>query len=136
MSDTKVLQMFSGGRDSLLSVCRLVEQGKQVSLVTFNNGCMHGSQNVKMTAEHLVDRYGKLNVQFLGIYNMAGIWRNFFLPFLNLKPSEVAEKYGEVTVSQFHCLTCKAGMYVLLPFVNHLVCKVFPMVQDVVKDLR
>lgn len=104
--------MFSGGRDSLLSVCRLIEEGKQVSLITFNNGCMYGSENVKMTAERLVERYGKAKVQFLGICNTIGVWRSFFLPFLNLKPSEIIEKYGEVTASQFHCLTCKASMYV------------------------
>ena len=30
---------------------------------------------------------------------------------MNLKPTEVARKYGELSVSQFNCLTCRSAMY-------------------------
>lgn len=112
MNNVNVIQMFSGGRDSLLAACRLIEEGKHVFLVTFDNGCMLGSEKVKATAECLIKRYGEKRVHFLGIYNTAGVWRSFLLSFLNLMPSEIIERYGEVTMSKFHCLICKVSMYV------------------------
>ena len=29
-----------------------------------------------------------------------------------MKPTEIAKEYGELTISQFHCLTCRMAMYV------------------------
>lgn len=34
------------------------------------------------------------------------------MPFFNQKPSEIIEKYGEITFSQFNCLTCRVSMYI------------------------
>ena len=117
----RILQMFSGGRDSLLAACRLLGEGHSVSLITFDNGCMMNSENIKITADRLVKVYGETRVQVLEICKTMGIWREFFLPFLNLKPSEIAKKYGEITLSQFHCPTCRASMYVY----SIAICKYF-----------
>lgn len=106
----KVLQLFSGGKDSFLSTCKLAEQGYNVLLITYQNGCSLCNQNTKHEAERLIKKYGE-KVHFLGCYPTVGIWREFFLPFLNLKPSEIKERYGEITYSQFNCLTCRTTMY-------------------------
>lgn len=108
---TKILQMFSGGKDSFLSACKLLEKDNIVYFVTYDNGFSLNSNNVVQGVNRLSDKYGKDNVKFIGIYNTSGIWRSFFLPFLNLKPSEISEKYGEITYSQFNCLTCRLSMY-------------------------
>ena len=39
MERKKVLLMYSGGLDSILSMARLVSQGYKVLLVHFDNGC-------------------------------------------------------------------------------------------------
>lgn len=116
----KVLQLFSGGKDSFLSTCKLAEQGYTVLLITYKNGCSLCIQNTKHEVERLIKKYGE-KVHFLGYYPTVGIWREFFLPFLNLKPSEIKEKYGEITYSQFNCLTCRTTMYLYsIVFCNYL----------------
>ncbi len=106
----KCILLFSGGRDSFLSCCFLVEQGYEVFLLTFENGAGIASENALDSARRLKKAYGD-KVNFLGIVNIAGIWREFFLPYLNMTPSEVIKEWGELTVSQFNCLTCRSAMY-------------------------
>lgn len=108
----KVLVLFSGGKDSFLSSCKLIEEGYEVFLVTYENGCGLGSENVKHGAERIISRYGEDRVHFLGVYNTVSIWREFFLPFMNMTPTKILEEYGEISYSQFNCLTCRSSMYV------------------------
>jgi hypothetical protein len=112
MESSKVLQLFSGGKDSFLSTCKLLEEDNTVFLATFENGCGLCCENVRHGVDRLTEKYGKERVVFLGIYNISGIWREFFIPFFNQKPSEILEKYGEITFSQFNCLTCRVSMYI------------------------
>ncbi|MFA6896848.1 MAG: hypothetical protein WCQ96_01025 [Patescibacteria group bacterium] len=104
--------MFSGGKDSFLATCNLAERGFKVYMVTFENGAGLGSNNVEHGAKRIIAHYGKDKAEFLGVQCTAGIWREFFLPYLNMKPSEVIKEYGELTVSQFNCLTCRSAMYI------------------------
>lgn len=106
-----VLQMFSGGRDSLLAACRLLDVGHSILLVTYDNGCTLYSNHAKTTANCLIEKYGESKISFL-TYSIAGVWREFLLPFFNLKSSEILKQYGEITYSQFNCLSCRASMYV------------------------
>lgn len=108
----KVLVLFSGGKDSFLSACKLVEEGFEVFLVTFENSCGLGALNVTHGAERIIAKYGKEKVHFLEVYNTISVWREFFLPFMNMTPSQILKEYGEVSYSQFNCLTCRSSMYV------------------------
>lgn len=112
MNESKVIILFSGGKDSFLTSCELIEEGFYPTLVTFDNGFGLAGENARHGAERIVKRYGNSRVHYLGIRNVSGIWREFFLPYYNLKPSEILEKYGELTVSQLNCLTCRSAMYV------------------------
>ena len=38
--DDTVLLMLSGGRDSFLAACRLIEEGWHVHMITYDNGCI------------------------------------------------------------------------------------------------
>lgn len=104
--------MFSGGRDSFLSACYLIEDGFKVCMATFENGVSLQTHNAAHGARRIVERYGKRKAEFLGVHNMAGIWRQFLLPYFNMKPTEIIKEYGELTISQFNCLTCRSAMYV------------------------
>ena len=81
-------------------------------MVTYDNSCSLQPENVKHGADRVIKRFGKNNAEFLGIVHIIGQWRDFVLPFKNMKPSEILEKYGEVTYSQFQCLTCRMSMYI------------------------
>ena len=108
----EVILLFSGGRDSFLAACYLLEEGFRVFLVTFENGMGMGEHSAEHGAKRIIKRYGKNRAEFLGVHSIAGIWREFFLPYFNMKPSEIKARFGELTISQFHCLTCRSAMYI------------------------
>lgn len=112
MGSKKAIMLFSGGKDSFLATCCLIEQGYFVYMVTFENGAGLRGYNAKYGADRIIRRYGENKAKFLGVQCVAGIWREFFLPYFNMKPKEILEKYGELTVSQYHCLTCRTSMYI------------------------
>lgn len=112
MHKKETVLLFSGGKDSFLSACYLIEDGFKVYLVTFENGAGLQGYNAEHGANRIIKRYGKDKAEFLGVQNIAGIWRKFFLPYFNMKPSEIIKEYGELTISQFHCLTCRSAMYI------------------------
>ena len=108
----KVLQLFSGGKDSFLSSCLLVEQGYEVYLVTYDNGYSLNSKSSISGARRLVKKYGTEKVKILGVRDISGIWRELIVPYYNSNPSYILKQYGEIPISQFNCLTCRISMYI------------------------
>ena len=113
MGDNVIL-MLSGGRDSFLSACRLLENPADyhIQMVTYDNGCSYGSANAKTVADRIIGRYGEDRAEYLGVYKISGLIRRFFSPYFNMKPEEQAQRYHGMTPSQFHCLICRTSMYI------------------------
>jgi len=109
----KVLILFSGGKDSLLSSMLLIEKGFEVILVHYDNALEVGSRNVKIGYNRLLKKYGKDKVKYLGIKKTDAIFRTFIKDFYNLKVNEILNKYGKITFSEFNCLACSLSMYVM-----------------------
>jgi len=112
VNEKSVLLMLSGGRDSFLVACRLIESGHRLHMVTYDNGCGFQPDNARTVADRIIERFGSDKAEFLGIKSITGTWRRFFPLILNMKPSAIAKKYGEITYSQFNCLTCRTAMYI------------------------
>lgn len=112
--DNKVLLMLSGGRDSFLAACKLLEDENNyhVYMVTYDNGCMCGADRVKLVADRIIERYGADRAEYLGVYSTAGIAREFFHPYFNMTPEEQLKRFKGMTPSQFHCLVCRTSMYI------------------------
>jgi len=110
--EKEVILLFSGGRDSFLAGCYLMEEDFKIYMVTFENGVGLAAHNAEHGAKRIVKRYGKDKAEFLGVHSVAGIWREFFLPYFNMRPSEISKEFGELPISQFHCLTCRSAMYI------------------------
>jgi len=108
----KTIVLFSGGKDSFLATCKLIEEGNFVAMVCFETFAGIGCQNATHGAKRIIQKYGIDKAEFLGNFTNVGIWRQLAFPFLNMKPSEVIDQFGEITVSQFNCLTCRSAMYV------------------------
>lgn len=104
--------LFSGGKDSLLATVRLLDEGYHVYLVNYENSCGIQSNNVEHTINRLIKKYGNEKVTFLGVKNISAIWREFIYPYYNFKVNEIFQKYGNISISQFNCLTCRLAMYV------------------------
>ena len=119
--DNAVLLMLSGGRDSFLSACKLLEDEKQyrVYMVTYDNGCICQLDKVKGVAERIIQHYGEDRAKYLGVYSTAGIAREFFFPYFNMRPEEQMKEFLGMTPSQFHCLVCRTAMYIY----SILLCK-------------
>lgn len=110
----KVMVLFSGGKDSLFTAVQSLEkEDYQVYLVHYENGCSICSKNVLYSVKKLIQRYGEDKCKFLGIYNVAAIFREFLLLYYNLKPSDILKLYGEIPISQFNCLACRLSMYIM-----------------------
>lgn len=106
--------MLSGGRDSFLSACRLLENKckYKIKMVTYDNGCSYGSSNAKTVAKRLIDQYGDSRAEYLGVYKISGVIREFFSPYFNMKPEDLQREFFGLTASQFHCLICRTSMYI------------------------
>jgi len=107
-----IIVLFSGGKDSFSTTCLLIEKGFRALMVTFENGAGLAGTNAEHGANRIIKGYGSDKAEFLGLYSIVGIWREFVLPYRNMKPSEICKAYGELTSSQFNCLTCRSAMYV------------------------
>ena len=108
----KALVLFSGGKDSMLSAILLIEQGFQVYLVHYDNSFEIGSKNVKYGFKRLEKKYGNDKVKYLGAKKISGIFRELIKDFYNYKSTEIINKYGEISISQFNCLACRLAMYI------------------------
>ena len=108
----KVLVLFSGGKDSMLSTIFLIEQGFETILVHYDNALELGSKNVKNGYHRLVKKYGENKVKYLGVKKIDAIFRTFIKDFYNLKVDEILKEYGKISFSQFNCLACRLSMYV------------------------
>lgn len=105
----EVLLMYSGGLDSFLSVCRLIEAGFRVLLVHFDNGSMIGTEAVLKGTEILKKKFGS-RVEYIGIVSTAAI--NMRLKKIeNRKFSDIVDLFGNATMSQYQCLVCRSAMY-------------------------
>lgn len=107
----KVLVLFSGGLDSMLVACKLIEEGYEVVLVHYDNGCSKNSMVVKDTADRLIKRYGNNKVSFWGIGMIVGYYLALRDQYFNMKSQDVAIKYPNLMINQVNCLTCRTAMY-------------------------
>lgn len=114
MENSSIILMLSGGRDSFLAACRLLEDEKNfhVKMVTYDNGCSYCSGNAKEVAQRIIKKYGSNRAEYLGVYKISSVIREFFLPYFNMTPAKQAEEFLGLTPSQFHCLVCRTSMYI------------------------
>ncbi|MFI3260169.1 MAG: hypothetical protein R3Y13_00420 [bacterium] len=107
-----ILILFSGGKDSFLTTLKYLDNGYRVFLINYDNGCSLKSENVTYNINKLLKKYGSDNIVDLGIINISFLWRKFIEEYYNYSPSYIIKKFGNVSISQFNCLSCRVSMYV------------------------
>jgi 7-cyano-7-deazaguanine synthase in queuosine biosynthesis len=107
----KALLMLSGGRDSFLSACKLLQEGYQVLLVTYNNGHISQIGNVKIVADRLKQIWGSERIRHVGIHTIAQDIRPLLYKTLYYEPLELCQEYPNILISQVNCLACHTTMY-------------------------
>lgn len=109
--DKKILLMLSGGRDSFLSACCLIEDGYHVYMVTYDNGCISDIGSTKAVAERIIGKYGTSKAVFVGVQSIAANLYRLQESYLYQTISESSEKYPNLRPAQIPCLACHTGMY-------------------------
>ena len=109
--DKRALLMLSGGRDSFLSACLLIEEGYQVYMVTYDNGCISDIGSTKAVAERIIRRYGSSRAVFVGVQSIAADLHRLQETYLYQTASEVSAKYPDLRFAQMSCLACHTSMY-------------------------
>lgn len=109
--DNAVLLMLSGGRDSFLSACRLVEQGLFVHMITYDNGCISNVGAVKAVADRIISTYGEERALFAGVHSIAASLYRFQEPYLYQPIKDSSQRYPNLRPAQLPCLSCHTGMY-------------------------
>ena len=102
----KVLLFFSGGNDSTLSACKLAIQGYEVELITFDNGCEEGLENIRNRAtalEEIFEKYDYGKVHNLGIFPSAAEFKSLRKSTVNMSFSDIVSKYGNLNMNQIRC---------------------------------
>ncbi len=112
MEEKQALILFSGGLDSLLTSCKMIEDGWKVTLVHYDNGSSSGCEYVKETAERLIERYGKDKVKFWGYGLTVGYFKALRDEMYSLEIQEIVQKYPCFNLPQFTCLACRSAMYI------------------------
>lgn len=107
-----VLVMLSGGRDSFLATCRLIEQGYHAYMVTYDNGCMSNIKAVTQVAKRIIKKYGASRASFIGIYSMTTYLYRLLETYLYKTASESSKQYPDLIPAQLRCLACRTGMYI------------------------
>ena len=110
---SRALILFSGGKDSFLSTLKAIDQGYEVNIVTFDNGQELKSKNVIKEAKRIQKKYGSDKVEIIGIKKTDSIFRELICSFYNYDIQFIKEKFGNITISQFNCLSCRLSMYIL-----------------------
>ena len=95
----EALVLFSGGKDSLLSTIKYLDNDYKVYLITYDNSCGIGMINVKSTVNRLIKKYGNDRIEFIGIKDISAIFRNFIVPFYNYKFDYITDEFGVITIS-------------------------------------
>lgn len=111
MDREKVLLMFSGGLDSMLSAIRLIKAGYKVLLINFNNGCSLITGMVYDRALELELVFGKNRIEYIGNMHNAASFRENEYEVANMSFRYILDNYGDCTISQIRCLNCRSAMY-------------------------
>lgn len=103
--------MFSGGRDSFVSACRMLDRGYRVHLVTFDNGCMSGLNFVNHGADRLRNRYED-RILCVTALPIAEYFSRIRERIYERETYDIANVYPYLVLNQLNCLMCHSMMYI------------------------
>lgn len=108
-SNDSVLVLFSGGYDSLLSTCILLEHGYHVILVNYH-ACYHINNTEPLRVYKELKKFYK-NIEYLGTFDISSDVKDNLNIWKDLNSKQILDNYGNITVSQLNCLSCRSAMY-------------------------
>lgn len=107
-----MLILFSGGKDSFLTACRLINTGYTVHLLSIDNGCICGEYAFQNGANRLKEKYGENRCHYCGVYNATSIMQKLSDTWAQQPYADIAKKYPHIINAQLNCLHCQSAMWV------------------------
>lgn len=95
--------LFSGGLDSSLAVCKMIENGYRIELLHFDQGALISNNLVSIRYNELKKVYNNC-IKDINFFNVSGLFRRIALVSLE----EDIKKYNVSLV----CVGCKLAMHV------------------------
>lgn len=105
------LLLLSGGRDSFYSVCKLVEKGYFVNMITYDNGHMSCVSAAAEVGKRIESRFGRDKVHYLGVHQIASRIGPLLDTIHNTSIVQLCSNYPHILLSQVNCLACHTVMY-------------------------
>lgn len=112
-SNRRAVVMYSGGRDSLLLMARMVNEGWDVYPVTLQPGYVANIEFSKFGIRCITasDKF-KERVHPIGGRDICGIYKELNASLHNITFNGLAERYPNMTCLQMNCLVCRTAMLV------------------------
>lgn len=107
----KCLVLFSGGKDSFLSACYMIDAGYTVELISFNNGAVAGEENLLHGVKRMQNRYGEDVVNYAGVYCISSTIARLTDYWSYVPSHEFGDKYPNIINAQLTCLHCQTAMW-------------------------
>lgn len=110
MVNPKVLVLWSGGKDSLLTTCKLLHEGRDVILFSCNNGSLVAEEYLGHGVRRLQAIYGE-RVTYAGVYSIVSWVLQLGEWWTNTPLGEIAKDYPNLTWTHVRCLHCQTAMW-------------------------
>ncbi len=107
----KALALMSGGRDSLLAACMMIEEGFDLVPFFCDNGHIQGVDRIYDTVGMIDERYGTMFEQETVIASTAMTAHRYMQSHWYLTPEQLAQSYPGAQGYQLNCLACRTSMY-------------------------
>ena len=109
---SRYLVLFSGGKDSFITTCRLANKGHSVTLLSINGGALACEKHLTHGVKRLIRRYGKDKIEYAGIYPTTGVLQVINKNWIYKTQKELGEEYPNLTNCQWQCLHCQTSMWI------------------------
>lgn len=104
-----ILVLFSGGRDSFLTVSGYAARGKELRLLSINNGAILDEQYFVKAAKRLTKRFKRVRME--GLYCTWSLLHRVNQSFYTSSLETLGSKYPLLTPAQLCCFHCQCAMW-------------------------
>lgn len=108
----KILSLLSSGRDSMLTVCRIIESGNIAYMVHFDNGCISHPEYAEAVAQRIQKHYHTPVHKWIGNQSIMPIFQSLLAPYMQNTTATNAARYGHIPPYQLCCICCRTAMYI------------------------
>lgn len=108
----EVLVLFSGGKDSFLTVCDIVSRGYKAVLLSCQPGTIFGEPYLEYSAERLISKFGSECVEYAGVLYSGSTKMRLSESWLQSSWQMLGRVYPLLTNCQVQCLHCQMAMWV------------------------